>query len=459
MDFEENYQQCLDKLLWVNEQLEVKIPQAQLYKIAKLIVQTMTGPWRYFHSTEHIFEVGGYRDAIEVLAALFHDIVYVQVDGSVNFNLTYYLTPFIREEEGKMFIQEKSEYNRDSDFEMVAAIFGYVPGQPLSPFSGQNEFLSAVVTAKVLSAFLSPSLIVQIVACIEATIPFRSKSESGLSPCEVLYERLKLTNEQFNLQLTEEEIIQTLKRSVRVANRDVYSFANQSSAIFLSSTWSLLPETNHNLQKSGSYTVRDYRIAMQKMANFMNFLNPDLIFRQFQGEPDDQTYQSLVEQARTNLQAGRLYLESKLVTIAILEALSLRIGSDVSLSIIMGELPGSGVSVGRLVEYFPDIHKVYQPATDTEITVLNLFEVGRSNNTSYDLKTSPLTAFIAKYVGFDEIREMRSHSYSFFQGTISSEEFLTNCNPALITVITNGVIKLLENRKAALLGSWKSRMS
>jgi hypothetical protein len=97
MDFEENYQQCLDKLLWVNEQLEVKIPPAQLSKIAKLIVQTMTGVWRYFHSTEHIFEVGGYRDAIEVLAALFHDIVYVQVDGSVNFNLTYYLTPFIRE--------------------------------------------------------------------------------------------------------------------------------------------------------------------------------------------------------------------------------------------------------------------------------------------------------------------------------------------------------------------------
>ncbi|HZX00624.1 MAG TPA: hypothetical protein VFF45_00105 [Bacilli bacterium] len=55
----------------------------------------MTGPWRYFHTPNHIFEVGGTDDPIEVLAALFHDIVYVQVDRGIQFNVAHFLTPFI----------------------------------------------------------------------------------------------------------------------------------------------------------------------------------------------------------------------------------------------------------------------------------------------------------------------------------------------------------------------------
>ncbi len=34
----------------------------------------MTREWRYFHTPNHIFEVGSSQDAIEVLAALFHDL-------------------------------------------------------------------------------------------------------------------------------------------------------------------------------------------------------------------------------------------------------------------------------------------------------------------------------------------------------------------------------------------------
>ncbi len=452
---EKNYQQCLDKLIWATEQLKVEVAPTQLSKIAKLIVKTMTGPWRYFHSTKHIFEVGGSTDAIEVLAALFHDIVYVQIDGSVNFNLTYYLAPFIEEDRGDLFIRKPGELPCDVSFEIVGAIFDFVPGQVLFPLAGQNEFLSAVVAAKVLESCLSPRLIVEIAACIEATIPFRSKSESGLSPSELLHQRLMSTNNQFDLQLTDEEIIQTVKRSVRVANRDVGGFANPSAAVFLANTWTLLPETNHNLQKSGSYTVRDYRLAIQKMAGFMNFLKPELVFREFQGEPDEKTYPGLVEQAKKNIEVGRLYLESKLVTNAILEALSLRLGQDVSLAIMMGELPNSGIYIGRLGDSFPDLIKPYQPSTDIENEVLYLLEVGRSNGNTYDLKNSPLATFVVKYIGFDGIRQMKERSQEFFQGTISSEDFLASCNPDMTQIIINEVIKLLDNRKAALRHPWQ----
>lgn len=436
--------------MWATEQLGVDVSINQLAKIARLIVKTMAGPWRYFHSTDHIFEVGGYKDAIEVLAALFHDIVYVQVDGSVNFNLTYYLAPFIEEDLGELFIAQQEDLPSEFAFEIVLAIFEFAPGQKLSPLGGQNEFLSALVAAKVLESLLSWKFILQIIACIEATIPFRIISPSGLNPSENLYQNLLTVNQQFNLQLSGQEIMQTVKHSVRLANRDVGSFAHPSSAVFLTNTWSLLPETNHNLQKADSYTVRDYRRAMQKMVGFLNFLKPELIFRQFRGEPDQQTYDGLVQQARKNLQVGRLYLESKLVANAILEALSLRLGQDISLAIMMGELPNSGVYIGRLGDSFPEITKPYQGNNELEMEVLDLLEVGRSNGNTYDLKNSPLTTFVVKYIGFDSIRQMKEKVYDFFQGTISSEFFLANCDADLVKVIVKEVVNLLENRKIAL---------
>ncbi len=450
LEHNQNYQQCLEKLLWATEQLEVEVSLAELAKITQLIVQTMTGPRRCFHSAEHMFEVGGSTDAIEILAGLFHDIVYVQVDGSINFNFTYYLAPLLTEEEGQLFIRAKTELPDDSTFEMVAAVFGFVPEQALSPLAGQNEFLSAVVAAKALESFFSPSLIVQLTACIEATIPFRPISESGLNPSQLLYQRLKSTNEQFNLKLTDEEIRQTVKQSVRVTNRDVGSFAHPSSAVFLANTWNLLPETNHNLQKSGAYTVRDYRIAIQKMTGFMNFLNPETIFQHFQGEPNDETYHNLVDQAKKNIKIGRLYLESKLIANAILEALSLRLSQDISLAIMMGELPDSGYFLGRLGDTFPNLIKPYQPTNSIEKEVCNLLILGRGNGGNYDIKTSPLTAFVIKFIGFDGILALREQSRKFFQETISSEDFLASCDPELVRIIANEVIKLLENRKQAL---------
>lgn len=142
MSVEPDYnQQCLDKLVWAMSQLDIAVERQELAKITELIVQTMTGPWRYFHTPEHIFEVGGSEDAIEVLAALFHDVVYVQVDQSVNFNLSYYIVPFIRQVGERLIIRDSSQLPPDQSFEMVMRVFNFTPSQTLSPLEGQNEFL------------------------------------------------------------------------------------------------------------------------------------------------------------------------------------------------------------------------------------------------------------------------------------------------------------------------------
>lgn len=450
MKDEKTYQECLNKLIWATEQLTGEVKLAPLQSIAELIVDSMTGKWRYFHTPQHIFDVGGSDDAIEVLAALFHDIVYVQVDNSVNFNLSYYLAPFSKQVKGKIQIRPQTEIFADPIFEMVLSVFGFVPGQALSPFEGQNEFLSALVAAKIFEPILTAEQLFQLVACIEATIPFQ-KVKEGLSPTERLYQRLEKTAATFEFNFTETELIEVVKKAVRVANRDVIGFADSSSAKFLDNTWNLLPETNHNMINATTYTVKDYRVSLQKMESFMNHvLQPELVFRQFHGEPDDATYERLTEAARKNIKIGRLYLGSKLFATAFIEALSLRVGLNIPLSTMMGELPSQAPEGAHLEDYIPEITDAYKPQNDLEKEVVTLLERGRTQDTDYDIKHSPTATFIVKSVGFAEIEKQLQRAQAFFQESLSPEDFIAGCNPKVTEAVTNAVLKLFDRRKAAL---------
>ncbi|MDB9313237.1 hypothetical protein PN462_09010 [Spirulina sp. CS-785/01] len=450
MNFERDHKLCFDKLTWAMGQLGVAVGEKELSKIADLIVQTMTGPWRYFHTPDHIFEVGGSANAIEVLAALFHDLVYVQVDQSVNFNLTYYISPFIRDIQDHLYIRDQEDLPDDPMFDLVIGVFGFKPGQQLSPFAGQNEFLSALVCARVLVSFLHPSLILQIVTCIEATIPFRPAVE-GKTAADRLYENIQTVNQDFQLGLSEGELIESVQRAVRMANRDVGSFAHPSSARFLDNTWSLLPETNHNLKNPSSYTVIEYRVALQKMEGFMNFLRPELVFQQFKGEPPNQRYHSLLERAGRNIAIARIYLGSKLFTMAVLEALSRRFGRNIPLSTIMGEFNPHGLPIEKLEDFLPDVPLKVSMEDPLEQEILGLLEKGRFSSSSYDIKNSPLTTLIVKIMGFQEISDLLDQAKAFFKDEISNEEFLALCNPEVVRIITESLSKLFDSRKAALL--------
>lgn len=453
MSFESDHQQCLEKLIWAMKELQIDFEMAQINKIANLIVQTMTGRWRSFHTPEHIFEVGGSDNAIELLAALFHDVVYVQVDTSVNFNLSFYIAPFVKEVREHLFIRDEDELPTDPIFRIILDLFGFTPGQALSSFSGQNEFLSAVVGAKVLDPFLSLKQLVEIISCIETTIPFRPDNEQGVSAAEVLFSRLENVNEKYSVGMSEDEMVDTIRRAVRLSNRDVGSFANPSPARFLDGTWSLLPETNHNLHNSSSYTVAEYRQALQKMEGFMNFLKPDIIFQEFRGEPDRSIYESLVDQSAHNLHVGRLYLGSKLFTIGFLEAISRRLGRDIPVSSMMGELPSQGEYEvqSKLIDYIPEMDCEFPLKDEIEKEVLDLLEKGRYQNAAYDLKNSPLTTYIVKSIGFDSVREQCDRSKLFFRGELTQEQFLEGINPEITLTVLKGITKLFEQRQASLL--------
>ncbi|MEG4574377.1 hypothetical protein QUA56_17035 [Microcoleus sp. N3A4] len=441
---------CLDCLVSSIEQLGGRVEIAKLEQIAELIIQTMRGPWRYFHTSEHIFEVGGSVDPIEVLAALFHDLVYVQVDQGVGFNISSAICPFVKEVRSQLVIRDETELPDDAMYQLVASVFGFIPGKTLSPFAGQNEFLSAVIAAKSLEPFLPASTIAEIATCIEATIPFRPVSPSGLSAIELLHQRLVNVNRDFDFGWNDAETVEIVKRSVRLANRDVENFASPNSSNFLDNTWNLMPETNHELSNVNSYTVGGYRKSLQKMEGFLNFLKPELVFQQFKQEPDDQTYANMIAQTRKNIAVAKLYLGVKLITIAILEALSYRLGRDIPLSTMMGELRAPGFKTSVLEDYLPNRQIAYPLESQLQKEVLDLLAIGRNQESPYDIKNSPVATFIIKSIGFAETENFLKKAQEFFAGHISSEEFLSYCAPDVIETIASGVMKLFDSRKMAL---------
>jgi hypothetical protein len=450
MSTETDKRKCLDCLTWAIAKLQGHADQEQLITISDLIIQTMTGPWRSFHTPNHIFEVGAGGDAIEVIAALFHDLVYVQVDQGISVNISRYISPYIKEEQEQLVILNPPELKEDTIFRMVLMLFGFHHGQALLPMSGQNEFLSALIAGKALENILPLTSLTEIAACIEATIPFRPQLDSGLTSSDLLFGRLVNTNDEFKLGWDHPAIAEIVKRSVRLSNRDVENFASANSSHFLNNTWNLIPETNHDLKNINSYTVQGYRISMQKMEGFMNFLSPEIVFRRYRNEPDEKTYQQLLKQTSQNLEVSRLYLGTKLTSIAILEALSFRIGDDIPLSTMMGELPKEDRLVVGLEQFLPEISHPYKPATPIETEVLELLDKGRTVDSSYDVKNSPVATFMVKSIGFAEMKRMLQLSKEFFKGKLTHEELIANCDPYVINRIKCAVLQLFDSRNSAL---------
>lgn len=438
---------CLDRLIWAFEQL--KAPSDPCAELAELIVQPMMGVWRFFHTPEHLFEVGGDDDAIAVIAALFHDLVYVQVDHSINFNISHYITPWIREDQGRLRVRDRSKWPprpQTRTFDWVSIIFGIEANDSLNPYAGQNELLSALVAARSLEPWLPMTTLLAIVACIEATIPFRPMAAS-----EQLFQRLERVNDRWQLGLGQSELTQMVERAVRVANRDVLSFAHPSSAHFLANTWNLLPETNHNLTPDGAYRISDYRVALVKMERFFNGLDVNCIFRCYGDEPSPAEYQQRLSHAQHNLAVGRLYLQCKIVSIVFLEAISLGIGIDVPLGTMMGELTNRELWGLQVECFLPDSHEPPQNLSALETEVWGLLVEGRAEgNNKHDLITSPLTAFWVKTIGFVAMGQQRIQADRWLAGDLTDQLFLANFDRDGMVEVLEAIGLLFEHRKLAV---------
>jgi hypothetical protein len=362
--------------------------EAELERWAVLVHASMSGRGRSYHTVEHVFDVTRARDAIGTLAALFHDTVYCEVDGGLPRELEQALGDALRWD-GVHAMLQPFDPRADTLRALVVRIFGRTPGQSVTPRSGLNELASALLAARALSGHLSTRELAEVVACIEATIPFRPSSAE-----EDLAQRLAEVDAEHRLGLDAAGVEAAVSRAVQIANDDVANFAYEDTADFLSNTWDLLPEANPTLRLP-AYTIGEYRAAMARMAGFLGALAPERVFRTFQGSPQADELEDLRDRARRNLSRASRYLRQKLLGARLLEALAKATGGDAPVSLFTGDLPSAGTL--RLEQLLPRPTSLVVP--DVAEDVLRLLVEGRRREAAFDLRNSPVAAFLYARLG------------------------------------------------------------
>ena len=427
-------------------ELNAPLPLDTLESIGVMVNRAMSSQERSFHTPEHIFDLAEKGDPHMTLAALFHDIVYFQVDQGFTPEIEQIVTPYIDIQNGTISLKEDIN-PEDRPFWGCASVFGFSPGQQLSPFAGLNEFLSALVMDVLLVGVVPNRDLLITTASIEATIPFRGTGEDGLTPVAALEARVLGTNAKFGLELSKNQIQATVKSAITFANKDVRNFSEDDVGKFLDNTWKLLPETNPSLRIAGMYSINNYRTALQKMEGFLKTLNPESIFGQYLDAPPDEEYRHIVKLAHRNVGIAGEYLGIKLLTAAVLEALAEMSGGDAPMSLFMGDINADGKG-NSLSDHLPIAE--HQKHESIDKTLHDLLAFGRSSASSFDLKNSPLSLYIYLNLGTEGFHRHLETARMMFAGELSPKQFLKELPTALVTNIARACGEMAFTRKKSL---------
>jgi len=427
------------------EELSADVPSSDIERLAMLIHDSMEQGRRVYHTSAHVFAMSEGMNPRQVLATLFHDVVYFQLDDGFPRRAHGLLKRVARR--GKKTVVLKPIDGGDACLVACAKLFGFEAGQTLPLYGGLNEFLSAVVAARELQPYLPLSDVLAIVACIEATVPFRGTDSAGREAADVLADRVRTVSGMLNVSLSEEELDALVHDAVELGNHDVISFAAHDPSTFLSSTWQLIEESNAPLAAVGIYSIREYRDALTRMEAFLATLNADNIFHRYKNTPGEAEFEQMRAAARGNLEFAGWYLGAKITTIAVIEALAMTTGGDCPVSMLLGDIHGRDGMPDRVEKFLPPA-----PTTQSvDVQLLSVLETGRAKESASDLTVSPLTAFVYRSLGHDRTARAREQAAKMFARKISPGQFLATLDRTMVCDVTKACAQIALSRSQALL--------
>ncbi len=427
--------------------LSVPVSLEQNERLGIQVHQAMSSKTRVYHSAGHVFSLCEGMNPTQTLAALYHDVVYYQLDGGFPSGVRRLLEDVVRTNGTELHLQPVTD--TDPALRMCAALFGFKSGQALSLYGGMNEFLSAALAARILSPYLSSSQLIAVIACIEATIAFRPASD-GITALDALAQRVRqqyvLLSECADVDQVDAYVNATLSAAVMLANRDVGGFGQADPGSFLSSTWLLIDESNAPLSNPGVYSVQDYRGALVRMAGFLGHLDATNIFQHYGAVPSAQALEHLTAAARRNIAFACDFLSAKIISIAIIEALVLCTGSDCPVSMFLGDMRSDSGHPHQVQDFLPE------PTTGQALNpaLLAVFQKGRSLQINNDLTASPLTAFTYQSMGHQGTVNAMAHATAMFNGAMSPQAFLGTLDSALVRAISHACAHIALSRAQAL---------
>ena len=435
------------------DELEINLPPNELEKISFLLYYSLKPHSRYFHSIKHAIDLTLEGDPLVSLAALFHDLIYYNSDGGFHSLVKPFIEDIIIETlpkentMGTISLRENIDLN-DPLLAINLSIFELKPGQQLNIFGGLNEFLSSIVMTYTFKEILSLSQLTKMIIFLEGTIPFRGRDEQGLGPFDRLFNRYTEVNERFKLGETLSSIKNTIKDGVLFAYRDVSNFAEPDTRDFLDNTWDLIPETNLSLRHAEIYTIKDYRIAIQKMNGFFSFLNPKTIYHQFENTPTDHDLNTLNERALSNIKVAKEYLSIKLITASILEAFAFETGGDCPICYFMGDLIKENEVAKRLENFLPSVDESARSKLNEK--VWQLLDTGRNKENEFDIKNAPLSLLVYSSCTQEELSQLSEATTALHSEKIGPKDFILCIPLALREIIGKAIMEMAYSRRGSL---------
>ncbi len=316
-----------------------------------------------------------------------------------------------------------------------------------------NEFLSAVAAVRLLQPHLTGAHLIAVVACIEATVPFRAIDGQGRTAAQALAQRVqaRAAKYQCELFLSAREMAPFVKTvvtdAVTLANRDVAGFTEADPGRCLSNTWLLIEESNAPLAAVGVYSLQEYRGALLRMDVFLRNLDPALICQSYDGFPDADTLARMGAIASRNIAFSCDFLGAKLTSIAIVEALALSTGTDCPIAMFLGDIASAYGRPDRVEDFLPEPPSE-QP---TNRQLLEVLQKGRTLESVNDLTASKLTAFVYRSIGDEGTRQALQQAKRMFDGSLSPHAFLKSLNRDLVGAIIKACARIALSRSEALL--------
>jgi hypothetical protein len=398
------------------------------------IHMALSAPGREYHNHAHVVDLLHEGDALEVIAALYHDAVYIQVDQGLPYSMKSELGGVLAAEADGWRVLPAAAGRAGE----TLAVFGRRVGDVVCGTTGLNELASALVAQIQLARALTHEQNIAVAACIEQTIPFR------VDPVTPLYDRLAA------LGLEGELLEATMRRAVRLGNRDVENFADNDAARFLDNTWKLLPESNPALHAPLVYTLRDYRLALQRMEQFLSRLPAERVFHSYKDEPKAETYARHVARTSGNLDLAVRYLRAKLFAIGVVEAVADATGGDVPVDYFMGasktEHRDDLRQIRRIEQFLPDLQHV----GDLDPALHDLLAHGRASESSFDTGPSPISAFLHATVGERDLGKGLDTARSYWGGGLDASAFLHSQPPQPIAAICRAAGNIIDTRRDRL---------
>ena len=429
-------------------QLGKSVPLRIMEELAISAVRAMGSESRDYHKPEHSLDVSKDQTPLARLAAIFHDIIYVQVDPTWKVNFQTHLGVFMPDLNVKLNALEGFSCERSKLRRAIIILFGMEQNQEVVVGKGLNEVLSALVMEHMLSPYLTTKEILSVAACIEATIPFRKIDADGKTSADRLKIRIQRAAQFLGVEFTEEDILNVVDWCRRIVEKDLASFGSHKLNTFMSNTWNVMNENNPSLRNT-FFLVSEYRKAVYSVIPFLKSLDPEQMFWNEPGSLDI-ALRTLTENTYRNLKLGVDYLATVGLSLSLIEALSLETGGDIPYETMVGATRKSREHIPLSIDAFLPA-KDPRSLTEGEAQVYLLMKNGRELRTRFDRKDCALGAYLFQSMSYESLFKLYDLAQKFHKGEVSGTEFLSNFPDAVLFDVIDALARTATIRAIQLI--------